>query len=109
MTRVALSGFGLVSAAGSGVGALTSALREGRTHLGDLGDTLSAGLPIRFGGLVPDSALSGDGDRVLRLAGPALAEVLDCAGPSDAVRTATGLTVGTGLGSMERTEALLEA
>ncbi len=107
--HVVLTGAGLVSPAGAGFAALDAALAEGRTCLGPLPPEVAGGLPLDFGGRVP-AALEPPtpGERALAFARPALDEALAQAGPSlDPART--GLVLGSGLGTMERTEAALAA
>jgi 3-oxoacyl-[acyl-carrier-protein] synthase II len=72
-----------------------------------LDPALSAGLAVSFGGRVADAALAdaAGGMRVRSLADPALRECL--ASLPGSLRARTGLSVGSGLGSMERSEQLL--
>jgi 3-oxoacyl-[acyl-carrier-protein] synthase II len=105
---LALTALGVSSAAGAGADALCAAIESGRSCLGPLGPELSAGLPVSFGGRAPVD-LVGDGDRAGALADAALAELFDGAGLDPETRSRTGLTLGTGLGAMERSEAFLEA
>jgi len=103
---LAVTGVGVVSAAGVGAAAFAAAARDGSSRLGPLPDAVAAGLPVALGGRVPDDVLPGAAPRALELARLAVAEALADAG---AVDLPSGLALGTGLGGTEPFEAAVAA
>ena len=102
---VAVTGIGLLTAAGEGLVPIAAALAAGRSALGALPEAVARGLPHRLGGRFPAELVPEAGpDRAvlaaLRAARAALAEAALPAGARLA------LAVGTGLGASERLEAL---
>jgi nodulation protein E len=110
MTRVAITGLGIVSPLGRGKAATLDALRHGRSGIRHLESIDAAALNCRIGGEVPASALEGEVkgyDRFTRLALIAAEEAV-----AQAEFTATsyapervGSLIGTGLGGCEALDA----
>jgi len=106
---LAVTGIGIVSAAGAGAGAFREALRGGRRAIGPV--PRLAGLPVTAGGAVPDAAIGAAGlrpgeDRVLAMGALAAEEALEDAGIGVAGRGSTGISLGTALGAVEQLEGL---
>lgn len=107
---IAITGIGLVSAAGRGVEALWQALCRRESHLVELSQIDTEGLVMARGGEVPPGDLPGeDGDdRALRMALHSTDEALRHARMSPEGAARTGLALGTALGSIETLEKLVE-
>ena len=118
---IALTGFGLVSAAGAGADALWEALVAQRCCLRELEQIDTRGLSMRRGGEVPDDVLEvhpaarGDvgavmlamRDRAFRMASLALEESLRRAQLEPGARRRVGLALGTALGSIQTLETAM--
>src|SRR5579871_4603299 len=102
--RVAVTGLGLVSAAGKGIPALRAALLDGKTFLGPLRPEVANGLSMGRGGTAP---LEGP-DRALNACLLAAHEALESSGLGNAHSSSRiGVAIGTALGSIERGEAFV--
>ena len=107
---LAVTGLGIVSAAGAGVGALLNALRRGTAGAREVPAFREAKLPFTAGARIPAAAL-GSGpvspgeDRAFRMSARAAAEALL---EADLLRSAgkarIGLCLGTALGAVEQLE-----
>ncbi len=105
MSAVVVTGAGLVSPAGAGLGALRAALQAGRVCLAPLPSHVARDLPLGFGGRVPPEVDPPDPrQRAVALGRLAIAEALGTAPPP---LDRTSLALGSGLGTMERTERAL--
>ncbi len=110
--RIAVTGFGLVSAAGLGAEALWDAFKAQRSHLSELTQIETAGLAMARGGEVQRDILPGDpqDDRALRMALHAVEEALDRAQVGSKQKNSSlrvGLALGTALGSIETLEDII--
>jgi 3-oxoacyl-(acyl-carrier-protein) synthase len=111
MNPVVVTGMGIVSAAGRGLDATTSALRDGRSGLGTLTlfDSPRCGhFPVAE---VESTELdrSGQEPRTLALGREALDQALQQAGLDSATRDGAGLSVGTCVAGMPETERAVAA
>ncbi len=111
---LAVTGIGLVSAAGSGAGALREAMRARRSHLGRVPRLSALKLALDAGGAVPQEAL-GSGpispgeDRILSFCARAAGEALADAGLERKPPSLAGIALGSALGAVEELEALVRA
>lgn len=106
---LAVSGVGLVSAAGGGFDRLAATLREGSDCVRRITHTRSSDLPIDTGGEIPDEVLAtadAPSSRAARIARTAIEEAIADANrgdlPLDTSRT--GLALGTVFGAIEEWE-----
>jgi 3-oxoacyl-(acyl-carrier-protein) synthase len=102
--RIAVTGMGIVCAAGAGVDAFTRALEEGRTGDRPAEHLLAPEHQARIGATIPVPELGeakGPRDRAFPLAERALDEALERAGLADgSLPEDTALLVGTSLGGV---------
>jgi len=108
MTRIVVTGMGIISAAGRGLDATREALRAGRSGLGPL-----TRFPSPRCGALPVAEVRGVPDepgvpRIVSLGRIALADALLAAGIGPGDRDGTALAVGTCVGGMPETEAALD-
>jgi nodulation protein E len=110
MTRVVVTGIGIVSALGRGKAATLDALRQARSGIRHLESIDATALNCRMGGEVPASALEGEVkgyDRFTRLALIAAAEAVAQADFTAAgyAPERVGSLIGSGLGGCEALDA----
>lgn len=104
MTRVAITGIGIVSPFGSGRAAALEALREARSGVRLITSIDPSTLTCRIAGEVPAAAHEGTHrghDRFTRFALIAAEEAAAQAGDTGAVPERVGVLIGTGLGGCE--------
>lgn len=104
MTRVAITGIGIVSPFGRGKDAALDALREGRSGIRAITSIDSSALNCRIAGEVPAEAHEGQHrghDRFSRFALIAAEEAVAQAGDLGVAPERLGVLIGTGLGGCE--------
>ena len=108
---IAITGFGLVSAAGTGADALWNAISARQSHLGPLKQVGRRDLSVDRGGEVPNTLLMKNGDslsddRAFSMAALAIEESLQRAQLTKK-NCRIGLALGTALGSIQILERLV--
>ena len=103
MTRVAITGIGVVSCYGRGLSPLVEAMREGRSGIRRLESIDTSRIRCHIGAQIPSGVVdSGPADRFTRIALMAAADAVaeaEVAGTVDPSRF--GVIIGTGLGGCE--------
>ncbi|HET7705576.1 MAG TPA: beta-ketoacyl-[acyl-carrier-protein] synthase family protein [Thermoanaerobaculia bacterium] len=110
MTRVAITGIGIISALGRGKAETLEALRHGRSGIRPITSIDATALNCRIAGEVPPGSIEGEGraqDRFTRLA---LLAASECAEQADYASLGlephrVGVLIGTGLGGCETLDA----
>lgn len=108
--ELAITGIGLLSAAGEGLAPISRALATGRSALAPLPPALVRGLRHQRGGSFPAALIPASGpDRALRAGARAARAALEQAGLDPSTSPGLPLLLGTGLGPGERLETEPEA
>ncbi len=108
MNRVAITGFGVISAFGRGQAATLDALRAARSGVRAIANIDASSLNCRIAGEVPAEAIDDlhrGHDRFTRLALIAADEALEQSGTLDLDPERVGTLLGTGLGGCETLDA----
>lgn len=108
MTRIVVTGVGIVSAFGRGVDTTLDALRRSRSGIGPIRSFDASTLNCRIAGEVPEGILGGPvraQDRFTRLALTAAADAAVMSGDFAAVPERVGVILGAGLGGCETLDA----